>query len=65
MDENLNFIDIISIFSLVLQMMNYQADLRSASNDDLMAELHKQNKEYLETIIEKQNLILNKLANLG
>ena len=35
-----------------------------SSNDDLMHELQKQNKAYLEKIIETQNLILQKLADL-
>lgn len=63
-NNNLSFIDILTVFSLILQMQNYQADLRSASNDDLMRELQKQDREYFEQIIENQNRILEKLANL-
>lgn len=64
-NDNLNFLDILTIFSVMLQMQIYQTDLKSASNDDLMAELQRQDKAYLEKIIENQNLILEKLAELG
>lgn len=63
-NNNLSFIDILTVFSLMLQMQNYQADLKSASNDDLLAELQKQDKVYFETIIENQKKILEKLADL-
>lgn len=65
MNTNLSFIDILTIFSVMLQIMNYQSDLQSASNDDLMAELAKQDKEYFERIIKNQKKILEKLAELG
>lgn len=61
-NNNLSFIDILTVFSLMLQMQNYQADLRSASNDDLMRELQRQDREYFEQIIENQNRILSILS---
>lgn len=61
-NNNLSFIDILTVFSLMLQMQNYQADLRSASNDDLMKELQRQDREYFEQIIENQNRILGILS---
>ncbi len=61
-DRNLDFLDILTVFSVVLQVMGYQDDMRRASNDDLMQELQKQDKEYLTMIIQK--LILEKLAQL-
>ena len=60
--NNINFLDMLTIFSVMLQMQNYQSDLRSASNDDLMAELQKQDKAYFEKIIENQNKILSILS---
>ena len=63
--NNNNFLDMITILSVVLQISNYQNDLKSFSNDDLMKELLRQDKEYFERIIENQNLILEKLAKLG
>lgn len=64
-NNNLSFLDMLTIFSVMLQMSNYQSDLRSASNDDLMAELQKQDKAYFEKIIANQNKILEILAGLG
>lgn len=60
-----SFLDMITILSVVLQISNYQNDLKSFSNDDLMKELLRQDKEYFERIIDNQNLILEKLAKLG
>ena len=59
-----SFLDMLTIVSLMLQIQNYQSDVRSASNDDLMSELQRQDRLYLERIIENQNLILTKLAKL-
>ena len=63
--NNNSFLDMITILSVVLQISNYQNDLKSFSNDDLMKELLRQDKEYFERIIDNQNLILEKLAKLG
>lgn len=63
-NNNLSFFDMLTLFSVMLQIQNYQSDLKSASNDDLMAELQKQDKAYFEKIIENQNKILEKLADL-
>ena len=63
--NNLDFLDVLTILSVILQIMGYQNDMSQSSNDDLMSELQKQNKAYLEKIIENQNKILEKLADLG
>lgn len=63
-NDNLNFLDMLTIFSVMLQMQNYQSELRSASNDDLMAELQKQDKAYFEKIIENESKILSILSQL-
>ena len=60
--NNFTALDIISILSLMLQIQGYKNDLSQSSNDDLMRELQKQDREYLEKIIENQNRILEKLA---
>lgn len=67
MQNNNNFtvIDILSVLSLMLQVEGYKNDMSQSSNDDLMRELQKQDREYLERIIETQNKILDKLADLG
>ena len=63
--NNLDFLDMLTILSVMLQMMGYQNDMSQSSNDDLMKELQRQDKAYLEKIIENQNKILEKLADLG
>ena len=62
--NNLDFLDVLTILSVVLQIMGYQNDMSQSSNDDLMKELQRQDKAYLEKIIENQNKILEKLADL-
>lgn len=63
--EEFGFLDILTIFSVMLQIKGYQSDIRQVSNDDLMKELVKQDREYLGKILENQKLILSKLAELG
>ena len=62
--NNLDFLDVLTILSVALQIMGYQNDMSQSSNDDLMKELQRQDKAYLEKIIENQNRILEKLADL-
>ena len=62
--NNLDFLDVLTILSVALQIMGYQNDMSQSSNDDLMSELQRQDKAYLEKIIENQNKILEKLADL-
>ena len=64
-DNGLEFLDIITIFSVMLQVVGYKNDISQSSNDDLMRELQKQDKRYLDRIIEIQNKIIEKLADLG
>ena len=63
--NNLDFLDVLTILSVALQIMGYQNDMSQSSNDDLMKELQRQEKAYLEKIIENENEILEKLADLG
>lgn len=63
-NNNLTVIDIISVLSLMLQVEGYKNDMSQSSNDDLMRELQRQDREYLQRIIEQQNLILEKLAKM-
>ena len=62
--NNLDFLDMLTILSVILQIMGYQNDMSQSSNDDLMREIKIQDKAYLEKIIENQNKILEKLADL-
>lgn len=63
-ENNLDFLDMLTILSVMLQIMGYQNDMSQSSNDDLMKELQRQDKAYLEKIVENQNKILEKLADL-
>ena len=63
-NNNLTILDIFTVLSLMLQIQGYQNDLSQSSNDDLMKELQRQDREYLEKIIENQNQILEKLEKL-
>ena len=63
--NNLDFLDVLTILSVMLQIMGYRNDMSQSSNDDLMRELQRQGKAYLEKIIENENKILEKLADLG
>ena len=62
--NNLDFLDMLTILSVALQIMGYQNDMSQSSNDDLMRELQRQDKAYLKKIIENENKILEKLADL-
>ena len=62
--SDLSFLDMLSVFSVMLQMQNYRSELRSASNDDLMTELQRQDKMYLEKIVEQNNRILDILSQI-
>ena len=64
-DNGLEFLDVLAIFSVMLQVVGYKNDISQSSNDDLMRELQEQDKRYLDKIIENQNKILEKLADLG
>ena len=63
--NSFEFLDLLTILSLVLQIMGYQNYISQSSNDDLMRELQRQNKAYLDKILETQKEILEKLAKLG
>ena len=64
-ENNLGFLDILTILSLILQIMGYQNDMSQSSNDDLMRELQRQNIDYLTKILDNQKLIINKLSRVN
>ena len=63
--NGISLFDALTIFSVILQVVGYQNDLAQTSTDDLMEELQKQDRAYLDKIIENQKMILKKLADLG
>ena len=62
--NNLDFLDMLTILSVALQIVGYQNDMSQSSNDDLMRELQRQDKAYLEKIIENENEILSILKDI-
>lgn len=63
-NNGIGFLDILTIFSVMLQVIGYKNDISQSSNDDLMQEMRTQDRQYLDKIIENQNKILEKLADL-
>lgn len=61
MDRNLSTLDMLSLFGVFLQALNYQSDLSQASNSDIMKELQQQDEKYLKEIIENQKKIMRML----
>lgn len=61
---NDNLMDWLSIFSIMLQLQVMAEQKQQSDNDDIMAELQKQDKEFFEKIILNQTLILEKLNRL-
>ncbi len=59
-----SFIDMLTVLDTMLQIADFQMNLEQTSNDEIMDELQKQNKSYLETIIDKQNKILKMLSEI-
>lgn len=61
MDRNLSTLDMLNLFGIFLQVMNYQSDLSQASNADIMSELQVQDEKYFREIIENQKKIMRML----
>lgn len=59
---NYSFLDMLNVFSVILQMIGYDKDQKQTSNDDLLRALQRQDMEYLEKIISNQNQILDILS---
>lgn len=59
---NYSFLDMLNVFSVILQMIGYDKDQKQTSNDDLLRALQRQDREYLEKIVSNQNQILDILS---
>lgn len=59
-----SFLDTLTVFSVLLQMMGYQSDQKQASNDDILRELQRQNMDYLEKITAQQKRIMEILSEI-
>lgn len=64
-NEQLSFLDLINVLSMILQIESYEQNLKQTSNDELFRELQKQNVEYLDKIIENQNKIIDMLLDVS
>ena len=54
--------NILTWFSVMLQMQNYEQELKSSSNDDIARHLAKQDTEYLQKILDKLDLLIAKVG---
>lgn len=64
MNGNPNFYNQLTLLDTFLQIMTMVMVSEDATNNDLMSELQKQDRDYLEKIIENQNRILSMLSEL-
>lgn len=64
MINNPNFYNQLTLLDTFLQIMTMVMVSEDATNNDLMSELQKQDREYLDKIIENQNQILSMLSEL-
>ena len=60
-NQELTALDLLNLFGVFLQVLNYQSDLAHESNADLARHLQEQYKKYLERILENQNRIISML----
>lgn len=65
MCNNDNFFNRIQISEWFMQFMTLMWAMSDSSNNDLMAELQRQNREYLDKILDNQNEILSLLKNIS
>ena len=63
-DRGLEFLDVLSVISFVMQRSNYRELKSQASTDDIFSELQRQDNEYLIRILENQEKIMEKLNTL-
>lgn len=63
MNNQINTLDMLNLFGVFLQMINYQSDLTQASNSDIMKELRIQDTRYFEQIIKNQEKIISMLEH--
>ena len=61
---NFEFLDLISIISFSLQLMVLSETRNQSTTDDIFYELKQQDTQYLKRILEGQQKILDKLAQL-
>lgn len=63
--NDFSILDILTIFSVGLQVMTLEQTTKQTSTDDIMRELQKQDRDYMEKIIAQNNEILRRLADIS
>lgn len=63
-NEQLSFLDLLNVLSIILQIEGYEENLKQTSNDELLNELNKQNREYLDRIIDNQDRMIDLLLDI-
>jgi hypothetical protein len=67
MNNNLDFLDILSIISFAISIANYNQNLQQSSNDDLMKEIDQKTAELLsklESDISRQNADISDIKKM-
>ncbi len=59
-NEGLSFLDMLTVLSVFLQLVTCQ----QVSNDTLLKELHRQDRDYLDRILSNQKETLNMLSDM-
>lgn len=63
-DCNDSLMDLLSVLSIILQLQIMEEQKYQSDNDDIMEQLQRQDKLYLERILKNQNVIIQKLNKL-
>lgn len=56
-----DYFDRLAVYATLLQIIDLAVLMGDASNSDIIGELQKQNKDYMEKIIEQNNKIISML----
>lgn len=60
--NDMSALDLLNVLSIMLQLQTLEAEKQSVKNEDLLSELQRQDKVYLERINEKLDVLLAKLG---
>lgn len=63
MNDNTAFIFWLNTIANLVQIQSYELLLKDKTNNELMQELQKQDKEYLEKIIQQNETIIDLLTD--
>lgn len=59
--QQFDFLDMITMYSAVLQTLDYAETMNQSSNDDIIKEMHQQNAVYFKEIISQNKKIIELL----